>query len=324
MQSGIYQFLLTNNEVLRLQIVYPSETIVTVLARSGSIVSQTVKMIKGHTYPIIVDFWTGPGSGPSYSLAVSFIGSAWIPLILTNHYDHRKPFLEYAFNRMKAASYYKESAIIEDTNQIFQNMEIKECFIGHLKGKRAMLIQEQDQRQGSGLFNYATFNQGISLQSIHSITMMVLVSSVTTQSCSLCSFYNLQDTDTTAYPRRGWSPRLVRPQAERTLSFSIEATNKDCIAIHSNGWSAVSEHVFPHNEWFHLAFVRGAEGYTLFINGKPEKPVILPLDFQPVMEQIRIGCDNDYDGASWTGGLAWFRAYDYPLTTEQIMLDLDT
>jgi hypothetical protein len=40
-----------------------------------------------------------------------------------------------------------------------------------------------------------------------------------------------------------------------------------------------------------------------------------------VYEQIRIGCDMTSD-RSWTGGIQWFRAFDYQLSQAQVQMDM--
>ena len=42
-----------------------------------------------------------------------------------------------------------------------------------------------------------------------------------------------------------------------------------------------------------------------------------------MMEQIRIGCDVHPEGQSWTGGIAWFRAFDYQLSKDLVQLDMN-
>jgi hypothetical protein len=42
-----------------------------------------------------------------------------------------------------------------------------------------------------------------------------------------------------------------------------------------------------------------------------------------IMETIRIGCDGTDDMAQWTGGVAWFRGFDYRLSGDLIQRDME-
>jgi hypothetical protein len=81
----------------------------------------------------------------------------------------------------------------------------------------------------------------------------------------------------------------------------------------------------PMNQWFHVAFVWNDDfmGCKLYINGVVKADIKLNIRYPPdlIMEQIRIGCDK-HERAEWTGGMAWFRAFDYKLSEDLIKRDM--
>jgi hypothetical protein len=83
---------------------------------------------------------------------------------------------------------------------------------------------------------------------------------------------------------------------------------------------------YPAGQWFHVALVwdDAFNGYNMFINGNAGPHQSCPaFDMKLMLEQIRIGCDNHPEGQSWAGGIAWFRAFDYRLSTELITRDMN-
>jgi hypothetical protein len=78
--------------------------------------------------------------------------------------------------------------------------------------------------------------------------------------------------------------------------------------------------------WMHLAFVwyDDFSGYGIYKDGVLKGTGLVPrYDPTLIMEQIRIGCDNQPDGCEWTGGIAWFRGFDYRLNEAAIKLDME-
>jgi len=118
---------------------------------------------------------------------------------------------------------------------------------------------------------------------------------------------------------------------QRTNDFMITASREQIYPWGINpGISNSSRETrsYPMGQWFHLAFVwdEDFKGYNMYINGVAGKPFKLntpPYSPELMMEQIRIGCDVHPDGQSWTGGIAWFRAFDYKLNEELIARDMN-
>jgi len=323
-QGGTYQFLIACDDFVRLQI--NGRVVAEVGCCGVPTPTQTITMIAGQPYSLIVDLWNGGGPW-SFTIAHSVNGAAWAPIPIQQLYmpeDRRLPMFELAFNKMASANYPASGASIQDTNNIFQNLQIINANINQLNGRQCMNVTGP----ASGIFNYATYNQGIRLRAMKSITMMIQINSVNNGgggvTPSVLSFFNLPDTNTSAFPRRGWSPNLVKSYFARVNNFSIVTNGSTIFPIQTG--SAGSHMIPPIGQWFHLAFVWDDNfvGYTMYINGTPGIRVALNASSpQLIMEQIRIGCDNELEGQSWKGGIAWFRAFDYRLSDELIALDKD-
>jgi len=94
------------------------------------------------------------------------------------------------------------------------------------------------------------------------------------------------------------------------------------IYTHANG----QQMPYPAGQWFHVAFVWDEDftGYVMYVNGVAGPRQTCPsYDVKLMMEQIRIGCDVHPDGQSWTGGIAWFRTFDYRLSADLVKRDMN-
>ena len=243
---------------------------------------------------------------------------------LRNHYNLRGRIPEE--NRQDACPG------IADTNNIFQNLVLQNSSFGTLNGQRCMIVKGV----GSCLTNTGgSFVQGVRVRAMKSFTMKLLISDVqwpTGTTPSIVGFFNLPDTNITGRPRT--SMTMTNRQyiySERKNDFMITAT-KNLIypwGIRPNiSDSGVETRSFPTGQWFHLAFVWDDDfkGYTMYIDGKAGTPFKLktaPYPADLMMEQIRIGCDVHPEGQNWSGGIAWFRAFDYRLNDELIKRDMD-
>jgi hypothetical protein len=82
----------------------------------------------------------------------------------------------------------------------------------------------------------------------------------------------------------------------------------------------------PLNQWIHLTWVWNDTytGYTLLINGKEVAQGTGPEIGDPVTYNNFIG-KAFWDGSHGLikGGMEWFRAFDYPLTADEISQDMD-
>jgi hypothetical protein len=346
-QGGTYQFMLVSDDGLRMQI-------------NGQVVmdwhyccgppgySTPINLIADQPYTITIDFWNGGGPW-AFQITASVNGGGFgdMPTDLKQlqlPVDRRLPMIEYAFNKMpsKATSGYAEP--IGDTMNVFQNMFIQNAGIGQLNGRQCMLVNQGTSGK-SGLFNYLNVTQGIRICSIKSFTMMVQInnSSTTSTSPSLFSMFNLPESITNNGPPRSGNDQSTFTQlyTNRVNDFMITAYNGNIYpwGLGINPGQSVGLDTFfnlnatklgvpayPASQWFHLAFVWDDDfnGYAMYINGTQSIRAFIPAyDPQLIMEQIRIGSDTFADGSWWSGGIAWYRAFDYRLSTDLITRDMN-
>jgi hypothetical protein len=344
-QGGQYQFMLVSDDGVRLQI-------------NGKVIldwhyccgppgySDYIQLEPGQPYLIQIDLWNGGGPW-AFQISASVNGGPFgdMPMDLKElqlPQDRRLPMIEYAFNKMPSDSASQNNIVpIQDTSQIFSNM-VRNAPIGQLNGRQCMLVN-QGTSGPSGLFNYNKYTQGIRLCAIKSFTMMIQINSQTTYSTSpsLFSMFNLPESITNnGSPRGGWQTNYVQTYTQRVNDFMITAYNGTIYPWGygvNPGQSSGMDYFFgrnrdmgapayPANQWFHLAFVWDDDfnGYTMYINGTEVLRGFVPAyDPQLIMEQIRIGSDSHADGQWWSGGIAWFRAFDYRLGTDLITRDMN-
>jgi len=212
--------------------------------------------------------------------------------------------------------------------------------IGTLNGRQCMLVNMTT----AGLFNYQNINQGIRFCSMKSFTLMVQIDSVSVGAGitpTLVSFFNPVGTDPLV-GTHGQQASINNSAPTRQDDFEITARTDTIYpwafnqglkttAFGSNlGAGIVGK--YKQGQWTHIAFVWNEDfgGYTMYTTtGIDSKPVTASVTgymppYSPtlIMENIRIGGDNQQiDKCSWTGGIAWFRAFDYRLSKEQVEID---
>lgn len=129
-------------------------------------------------------------------------------------------------------------------------------------------------------------------------------------------YYNrVNDFDITA------STGTIYPFGVGPLANSSATANATFTEAIQSGESITS---YPTNTWFHYAWVWDDDGtgYTIYLNGKQVGRSFMPsYDPALIMEQWRIGCDNHPEGQNWTGGIQWFRGFDYRLSQDQVVMD---
>jgi hypothetical protein len=267
--------------------------------------------------------------------------------------DRRLPMLEYAFHKMQPVTVPTSSSgiPIADTNNVFANC-VMAASIGSLNGRQCMIIDGPVR----GIFNYNAdaappnnYVQGMRLHALKSFTMMLCVTSATSAPASangvtpsIFSMYNLPQSNTTGVPSVAWQPWFAQSYYNRVNDFEITASPNGAIYpfgigplanSSSTAQSAFTEAIqsgesisaYPPNAWFHYAWVwdDNGTGYTIYLNGKQVGRSFMPsYDPALIMEQWRIGCDNQPEGASWTGGIQWFRGFDYRLSQDQVTMDM--
>ena len=321
--GGQYQFFATADDFTRLQI--DGRNILEARYNSGGSQSQIVSLVAGQSYKFTVDLWNTGGPW-SFSLRMTINGNQWTPIPADQLFmpqDRRLPMLELAFNTMTVGT-----RTISDTTGVIQNWRLSpSSSIGTLNGKQCLVVSGP----GSNVNNGAQYLQGVRLRSMKSFTMMVQISTLDYGiSPSIVSFNNLPSTNITS-PTLGDSNSRPYSYNERTDDFSLLVSGNN---VYPYGMqpqigptsfkNVLNSSIMPYSkgQWTHIAFVwdENGGGATMYVNGKSGNHFSLqqPYDVKQIMENICIGCNFN---ENWTGGIAWFRAFDYALNTESIKLD---
>jgi hypothetical protein len=326
-QGGNYQFLieLRNNVTMTLDNRKIAEG-------ANSVLSSIVPLVAHQRYTITWDVYHASDVW-MFSCMFSVNGAAWRPLPadqLFMPYDRRLPALELAFNKMPDSGVQLRD--VRDTHRILDNLQMS-APIRELAGRRCMIVGE-----GSGVMNFKFWNQGIRAYAMKSYTAMMLIRSVAYPSGvtpSLFGFYNTRSADPRGalrhhHPQEPWD----YAQQKDNLMLTSGGTN-----VYGWGKSATDPAVYrqfitnaaqavpiPTGSWFHFAWIwdENLGGYAFWINGQlAQKFASVPFASSQIMEQIRIGTDTTGDGSAWSGGMAWFRGFDYRLNEEQIRRDMN-
>ena len=320
--GGTYQFFTVSDDNMR---IFIDDQLVLPWSFSNG-VSQTIQMVPGQVYKIVVDLWNGGGPW-AFILQMSVNQSPWqdIPptqLFMTQ--DRRLPTFELAFNQMPVGT----TGVIQDTNSVFQNLEMIGASVGSLNGKQCMVVNGWN----SGVFGYATYSQGIRARAFKSYTMMVQVNSATRAKdggfSSLFSFYNTSDSNV-GYPRTG-APSVSWDYPYRRQDLTCWTYTGNIVfqytdrTITQSANSALAP--LSYGQWVHVAIVWNEDfsGFTTYLNGAVASQAI--INGPPVttlLEQLRIGSDGTDDGQSWSGGMAWFRGFDYQLSADLVTRDMN-
>ena len=344
--GGTYQFLMQYDDAFQLTLVDSTGNTVVqygnnlLTGGNGWGYSSPVSLIAGQEYRFILDFRNIIGTTWSMALQASINGAAWAPLTMDQFYlpaDRRQPLLELAFNKMPAGT---RAGPISDSNGIIQNWGLwGRSAIGNVAGQPCLVVP------GSGSFcgNSMKYSQGIRMRALKSYTMKLFVQSGSVSypagyTPSLFALYNLPSTNT-AGPLRLGGPQDSWNWPNRTADFDI-TTNGSRIypyGTQQRGGGDTIQRTFlanavgaspavPLDRWFHLAFVWADDftSYAMYIDGKLVANLpAAAYDPALIMETIRIGCDGTDDMAQWTGGVAWFRGFDYRLSGDLIQRDME-
>ena len=334
--GGTYQFLIGHDDGVRLSI--NDQVFMDWAGCCGNNATNTINMIAGQPYKLAIDLWNGGGPW-TFTFQTSVDGGPWTNLPLTQLYmtqDRRLPTFELAFNKMPMGS---GNGPITDTNIVFQNLAMGNATIGSYNGKQCMIVKGN----GSGVYNVqgsSKIVQGARVRAFKSYTMMVQIDSVKWGSGatpSIFTLYNLPGSNVTAYPRTAVPESWDFPNQTQQFMITASSTNiypwgkgtysaSNMPVDYMFGQNAGINSAYPPGQWFHFAMVWDDDftGYVTYINGKPSQHfAAVPYDVQTIMEQMRIGSDATDDGAGWTGGMAWFRAFDYRLSQDLINRDMN-
>ena len=329
-QSGTYQFLIGHDDGVRMMI--DDDVFMDWQPCCGNAVSPFRDLVVNQTYKFTIDLWNGGGPW-AFFIQMSINGSAWQPIQSTQlslPTDRRLATVELPFNKMPVGT---GNGPVRDTNKIFQNLTMwRNCTVGSLNGQQCMLVNGT----GSGVYSFNTYNQGIRGRALKSWTAMVQINSMTRGATgnypTLISFHNLSGSAPTTYPRMGPPPESwdYKKRAQ-DLSLWILNGQVQMQFMDKRNPEILQQYYFNNRPftfgaWNHLTIVWDEDfnGYALYINGALVGQLrATGPDVALMFEQIRIGCDATDDGANWTGGIAWFRGFDYRLSNEQIKMDMN-
>jgi hypothetical protein len=249
-------------------------------------------------------------------------------------YDRRQPMVNLSFNKMSTSVAAPDA--VSDANGVFQNLSlVGNASIGTLAGVQCMLVNANP--NGSGVFNFRNVAQGFRGRAFKSMTAMINVTSYNNSTDgrtapSLISFYNVNTVDPTEQvPHRAPAPSWNYGNRSQDMSIFMSGgaavfqykDARDPMILTQYFYNAVP---LAMGAWHHIAIVwdDDFQGYAFFLDGtlKGQLRATGPGVSQ-LFEQIRIGCDATDDGARWSGGIAWFRAFDYRLSTDRIQTDMN-
>lgn len=350
-QGGIYRFLVAADDSV--YIYFNNQLFQSVQSSTGTLSQPTDAIVPGTPITAQIDAINMSGAwNYQFTPQVSTDGGNTFqnaPLTLTQMnmlYDRRLPMLEWAFHRMQPTTYTASQLAagvpITDTNGVMSQMSLM-ANIGQLAGRPCLVIGGA----GQGLFNYGQSTlQGMRLMAMKSFTMMLCITGTQQGSSgiapSVLSLFNLTTSRVRGSPNPGaWSPQFVQPYTSRVNSFDIAAQQSTVFPFGMGslrGTSVPAQTYFLEAvtsgdsitsympaQWFHYAWVWDADGsgYTIYQNGKQVgRGFMPPYDPQLIMEMFRLGCDQSADGNGWTGGIQWFRAFDYQLSATQVTTDM--
>ncbi len=304
---------------------------------STTITTGTVNLVAGQVYLMVIDM-TNAVDIWSLNVQAFINGTGPTPIDGTQLFlpvNSRLPMFELAFNKMPAGSGTRDTTLVpvSDTNNVLQNLAFyNNAYIGTLAGKTCMLVNS------GGIFNFNRFSQGIRARAFKSMTMMINVTSFQNSSDgktapSLISFYNLGDVDPAQGILRAGSPPISWDYGNRTQDLSIFMFGGNAGLTYKDARDPTILPQYYYNtvplslgQWHHIAIVwdDDFQGYAFFMDGKLAGQLrATGPGVSQMFEQMRIGSDATGDGARWQGGIAWFRAFDHRLTTDDIQLDMN-
>lgn len=340
--GGTYQFLISSTCTTRIKL----KDINAAFPPSQGSATPITTLIAQKPYPITLDIINSSGVF-AFGIAMTVNGAPWTPIPASQLFmvvDRRAPMIEMAFNKMPAdatGTAPNQSAGQTDTARLFQNIFRWNAPISQLNGKTSILVTGLS----SGVYNSSSVVQGIRLCAIKSFTLMVQIDTVTngTTSPTLISFYNSANTNPMSTPHPVDNAAITKAYSTRQNDFSlitdgsiicpfgIDPKQPITAAFKANMSAGVVGKVVK-GQWTHIAFVWNDDfaGYSMYITtGASNSPTttvvsgfVPPYSPNLIMENIRVGCNYmPVDACSWTGGIAWFRAFDYRLTQEQMLID---
>jgi hypothetical protein len=333
--GGTYQFLINSSSTTRIMINDINAT----FPPGQQSVTPITRLAPNKSYPLTFDI-INTTNGILCVLGVSINGGAWAQIPASQLFmpvDRREPMIEMAFNKLPVESPSEGRILQTDTNGIFANLFRWRAPIGTLNGRRCMLINNI-----GATYNHNNLTQGIRFCAMKSFTLMVQIDSVTIGAGitpTLVGFFNPAGTNPLG-PVHQRAANINDSATTRQDDFEI-TPRTDTIypwafnqgpktsAFMANIMSGVVGK-YTQGQWTHIAFVWNDDfaGYTMYTtsgtNNSPTTTVVSafcpPYSPTLIMENILIGA-HGIDKNGWSGGIAWFRAFDYRLTQEQVLID---
>lgn len=340
--GGSYQFMFAYDDYMRISLY--DDTGAPLMqsgwqTAAGSIyTSPSMNIVADQEYTMIIDFMNITGAW-SNNLQVVINGQG--PTQITSDqfylpYDRRMPMFELAFNKMPMGTGTRDTTTLQqvsDTNGLFQNLAFwRNANIGTLGGKACMLVNN------GGVYNFNRFSQGFRARAFKSMTLMINVTGYQNSTDgktapSLISFYNVAGRDPVSPVLQVGSPTASWDYGNRTQDMSIFMMGGNAAFQYKDARdpSILTQYFYntvslPTGQWHHIAIIwdDDFQGYAFFMDGalKGQLRATGPGVSQ-MFEQMRIGSDATDDGAGWQGGIAWFRGFDYRLSTDQIQTDMN-
>jgi hypothetical protein len=331
--GGKYQFYMGCDDVARLQLNSASTNMqdkgkVLLQVINNQAASGIVELVAGTPQLMTIDFLNAGGPW-NFFLNTSINGSPWFQLtkdLFTLPIDRRVPMVDFSFYLLPDG--FKGPT--KDPQNVFQNTIINST-VGNLNGRKCMLVTGA----GSAACNYAKYNQGFRARAFKSITMMVCITNrvagINSISPALFNFFNTSSSVTTQFPRQGRPGESVDYNARRS-DLSMYLMEGRMSLIYREDSRGIQAQYYPnvqpftYNKWMHIAIVWDDDwqGYAFYIDGKNVASLRAPgPDASLIFEQFRIGSAEGQGNSYWTGGISWFRGFDYRLADDQIKTDMD-
>jgi hypothetical protein len=342
--GGTYQFLISSSCTTRITL----KDINVAFPPSQGSATPITTLIAQKPYPITLDIINSSGVF-AFGIAMTVNGAPWTAIPASQLFmlvDRRVPMIEMAFNKMPAdptGTAPSKAAVQTDTAGLFQNLSRYNAPIGQLNGRTCMLVNGGGKNSGSAVFSHAKLVQGIRFCAMKSFTLMVNITKVaaTGVTPSLIDFWNPASSNPQG-PVHGFSENqntsyftrkndfMLTANSTTIYPYGLDPTKPMAQSFNANvGTGAVAP--YKTGVWTHVAMVWNDDfaGYTLYTTtGSEMSPTTtVATGFVPaysptlIMEHMVIGSNNSPDNCYWTGGIAWFRAFDYRLTQEQVLID---
>ena len=240
--------------------------------------------------------------------------------------DRRKPTLGLEFANPPQLLLSEDFA---DTNNVLTNWDLEgSSRITQAYGQKCLTVSPS-----SGLYSYKTYDQGIGSHALRSMTCRLYVDSVTPGTWpSVWEFFNLGGSQPYTNPRQGAPTESFAWDNRRDVTaLVINSNGLVCYGVMNQGnnipWQTTKLNIgLPMKQWCHVAVVYDDDwkGFALYVNAQLADRYRMATPMPNILlEQICIGSVENGDGSGWTGGIAWWRGFDYRLSTDQITLDMN-